>query len=399
MILLLLACVEPEHGRDPVTREAPPARWQFLVYMDGDNDLEEYVVNDLNELERTGSGLGVEVLVQADRIEGYDDKDGDWTGARRYRIVADHDPDVVSSPVLEDLGEIDMGSPDTLADFIDWAATEYPAEHRALVLWDHGDGWLVTGTAGAPPPSIASDDTSGTVLSIAEGDLAEALEPGLAEHGRVDVLAFDACNMASWEVAHAMQPYARYMSAAETWVGWEGFMYEDVLAFIRDNHAADGAELAMEMSRGAVEEGGELTHSATDLDALLDVSALVDELAGLGIGSAAASDVLLAARDDAQGMDRWWEEWYLDLGDFSTQVGASEDPEMAAVAKELTLALDEAVIGNFAAEDYAWAGGLTILFDPLPAYIELYSEGEGAKWSRDTRWDDYLLGVEQGAGG
>ncbi|MBM4391861.1 MAG: hypothetical protein FJ090_12130 [Deltaproteobacteria bacterium] len=393
-MILLLACAEPETSRDPVPRDAPPARWQFLVYMDGDNDLEEYVVVDLNELERTGSGHGVEVLVQADRIEGYDDKDGDWTGARRYRIVADNDPDVVSSPVLQDLGEVDMASPETLADFIDWAAREYPAEHRALVLWDHGDGWLVTGTAGAPPPGIASDDTSGTVLSIAGGDLAAALEPGLAAHGRFDVLAFDACNMASWEVAHAMQPYARYMSAAETWVGWEGFMYQDVLAFIRDDHSAEGAELAVEMSRGAVEDGGELTHSATDLDALLEVSARVDELAGLGLETSEYSDALLAGRDGAQGMDDWWEEWYLDLGDLAAQLVEGGEPGLAAAAAELTVALDEAVIGNFAAEEYAWAGGLTILFDPIPAYMELYSEGDGATWSRDTRWDDYLKGLK-----
>ncbi len=374
------------------------AHWQFLIYMDGDNDLEAYVVHDLNELELTGSGDGVEVLVQADRIEGYSKKDGDWTGARRYRIEHDEDPDLVASPVIEDLGEIDMGSPDTLAAFLDWAATDYPAERRVLVLWNHGDGWLVqdpeAAPAGAPPPGIASDDTSGSAISIAEGELAAGLEASVAAHGRLDVVAFDACNMASWEVAHALQPYAAYLSAAESWVGWEGFIYQDVLAYMRANPEAGAGDVATEMSRGAVEQGGELTHSATDLDAVLAVSAAISELGAIGLADPEASVALLAARDRAHGVEEGYEAWYLDLGDFAVQVEAGAHPELSPVAATLRTSLDTAVLGSFTADDYSWAQGLTLLFDPIPRYMDSYSTGDGATWSRDTNWDEYLLSLE-----
>src|SRR5688500_15670915 len=81
---------EPADTGDTEGEPAEIARWTFLVWMDGDNDLEEYVVHDLNELEQVGSGDGINVVVQADRIPGYDDSDGDWTGTRRYFITPDN---------------------------------------------------------------------------------------------------------------------------------------------------------------------------------------------------------------------------------------------------------------------------------------------------------------------
>ncbi len=36
---------------------------------------------------------------------------------------------------------VDMGNPQTLTDFVNWAKTFYPAQHYALIVWDHGAGW------------------------------------------------------------------------------------------------------------------------------------------------------------------------------------------------------------------------------------------------------------------
>ena len=33
----------------------------------------------------------------------------------------------------------DMGASQTLSEFVDFAAASYPADHYALVFWDHGD--------------------------------------------------------------------------------------------------------------------------------------------------------------------------------------------------------------------------------------------------------------------
>ena len=135
--LFFIACApQPEQEPDLTTpvEDDLGAAWTILVYMDGDNDLESYVMHDLNELEASMLGPDVRVLVLADRAEGYVKEDGDWTTTRRYEILPDADLDVVVSPVIEDMGELDMADPQTLADFITWGRSYAPAERTALSL-------------------------------------------------------------------------------------------------------------------------------------------------------------------------------------------------------------------------------------------------------------------------
>ena len=47
-----------------------------------------------------------------------------------------------SGPRIEQrLPELDMGSAETLSEFIEWAMASYPAERYCLVIWNHGTGW------------------------------------------------------------------------------------------------------------------------------------------------------------------------------------------------------------------------------------------------------------------
>ncbi len=416
LLALAFACVEahddPADPRPHDTGEPPAddsgdpevevARWQVLIFMNGDNDLEAYVPHDLNELEQTGSGDGVEVLVQADRIDGYSEKNGDWTGVHRYRIVGDDDLSHISSPVLEDLGELDMGSPEVLADFLSWAERNYPAERRVLVMWNHGDGWLVQdpdaaeeAAEAAPPPGISYDDTDGGFMSFAEGTFADGVRAHVEAHGKFDVIGFDACNMASWEVMHAIAPFAHASAAAETSVGYEGLQYGPMLAWLRANPDTTPQALAQEMSRGAVEQGGEMTFSATDLDALPEVSARIDALAGAALEDPALADALKAYRRQTRGADHIWKNWYLDLGDFANIAVAAGDPALAPLAADVSTALQGAVVHAYGDEEYAWTTGLTIWFDPSDAYLDLYTNGAGATWSQDTRWGELMRSYEE----
>ena len=414
-LALVTGCRPPQYSDTPVdsdpdddTAYEPPddtaaprtAAWNYLVYMAGDNDLESYVTHDLNELEAGDYSADVNILVLADRIEGYADDDGDWTGSRYYRIVADDDDTVVSSPVTEDLGEVNMANPEVLANFVAWASTNYPADHTALVLWDHGSGWDFAGDAQPPagpiPPSIAQDDSStGVTLSIAEGELAEALTPWVAEHGRFDLIGFDACNMATWEVAYALAPFARTMTAAETTVGWEGYRYELVLDALAANPAMTATELADLMARTTV-EGGELSHSATDLDKMDALASSIDKLALTLMSEEDGGQWAWNLRDTMQGADQAWAWYYMDLKSLADVIAAAPEasPDLMDAANDVNAALTDALIGNYAIDPYAGLGGLTIFFDPRkPLWIDLYATGAGATWSQDTHWDDYLLSL------
>jgi len=116
--------------------------WTYLVYLDGDNNLEGAAIDDFMEMSAVGSTSAVNIVVQFDRIPGYDSSYGDWTDCKRFRVTYGMTP--MAENALIDLGECNMGDPNTLRDFVDWTMTEYPAENYALILWNHGSGWKLS---------------------------------------------------------------------------------------------------------------------------------------------------------------------------------------------------------------------------------------------------------------
>jgi hypothetical protein len=61
------------------------AAWTFMVYMDGDNNLEPFALGDFLEMASVGSTSNVNVVVELDRSPAFDTSYGDWTGAWRGR--------------------------------------------------------------------------------------------------------------------------------------------------------------------------------------------------------------------------------------------------------------------------------------------------------------------------
>jgi Clostripain family. len=104
------------------------ARWTYMVYMAGDNNLSTAGDEDLKEMRQVGSSPNVNVLVQFDNAGN--------KGTRRYRIQRGG-----INEKVEELGEMDSGDPIVLEDFIAWSYDNYPAERYALILWNHGGGW------------------------------------------------------------------------------------------------------------------------------------------------------------------------------------------------------------------------------------------------------------------
>ena len=370
---LLWACAPGSTSEVAAPASRAPG-WTVLVWMDGDNNLESLVPGDLNELERA-VGDDVRVLVQADRIPGYSRADGNWTGTRRYEMVAD-DTDAVVSPVVADLGEVDMGSADALADFLAWGEAYQPSERVALVLWNHGGGFW-----------IASDDTSGTHISL-DGELESALMPLVETRGApLDVVAFDACNMGQWETAVALRNTAQVAVASQAWVNGGGYAYD--IAFPAAGGAADAWEMGDALARSAAVDNDELTHAAVDVAATAALTDAVDALATAFLDDPARLAIWSAARDDTQGLDRVWEDWWLDLGGFVDAVAdrAADDPPLATAAGAVRTALDASVVANYTRPTLSFASGLTIFADTsLDRAVDHYADGPWA----ETAWDEVV---------
>ncbi|MDR5781020.1 clostripain-related cysteine peptidase [Caballeronia sp. LZ065] len=122
----------------------------------------------------------------------------DWRNVRRYSVANQ------KLTELANLGPVDMGQPETLTDFITWAKQKYPAKKYRLVLWDHGGGWTGYG----------DDENSDHGFTLAQ--LTQSIQAAVAATNiHFDVIGFDACLMATVEVASALAPYADYLLASE----------------------------------------------------------------------------------------------------------------------------------------------------------------------------------------
>jgi len=317
-----------------------PVEWTFMVYMNGDNNLEPAAFDDLTEMEQTVNSTDVNVVIMVDgfsSITEVEQDGGDWVpvpgrpsgSTWRGQIQHDTDPSLVYLyPAPPDasggyyLGERNLGDPAELAAFVTWAQVNYPASKYALVIWNHGLGWK----------GVSYDDTSsGDALRM--GELATALA-GV----KVDLIGYDACLMAMIEVAQQSAGAANVFVASEEVESFDGWPYDTLLADLKASPTMTAAELGkVIVTRYAdhystVSPVSSYTLSAVDLGAGL--SALLDEVSAFGVEMATGVEDIDEQLDpldneqiDIQGARDQAEDYrepdYIDLSHFAELVEAS----------------------------------------------------------------------------
>jgi hypothetical protein len=269
----------------PITRmgsKQEPVAWTVMVYCCADNNLDEYGVEDLNELEYAGSTDRVHMIYLLDR-RGWDD-------TRLYYVTNDpfgdpggDDMNIISLDISNRARswlatEEDMGNPQTLEDFILWTMAEYPAEHYFLSIWDHGSGIFMIGEEGKIFKGECWDDHGGSVVQYI--DLAELRDVLWAayvanDNRRIDVVGHDACLMGQVETYYQMEPYVAYGIASEVGVPLDGYEYGYTFKALIDNPSMHPAELAEQIVIDYGERYG--PHSWMQL-AAVDLSALLNHL-------------------------------------------------------------------------------------------------------------------------
>ncbi len=139
--------------------------------------------------------------------------------------------------LLEHESKKNMGDADTLSNYINYCYENYPADMYGLILWNHGGGSF---------NGYGYDELTNDCLSLMEIDNALSDTPFEGDN-KLEFIGFDACLMATIEVADALSPYANYMFASqEPEPGW-GWNYcflaqikpeddgEDIGTYVVDN--------------------------------------------------------------------------------------------------------------------------------------------------------------------
>lgn len=189
-------------------------KWTVLLYSAADNNLYVDMVDDVCELEHVGSDANTNIAVQIDHGKQVPKA----RGAQRHFLEKHSDSlHAIQSPVVEELGQINMGDANVLSKSIQWAMKAYPSEHFMLVISDHGNSWK----------GCASDDSNRGWM--ATPSIKAALQDARKATGqKIDVVGFDCCLMANTEVAYELRNEAEYMVASEMTEGAAGWPYAPI---------------------------------------------------------------------------------------------------------------------------------------------------------------------------
>lgn len=111
-----------------------------------------------------------------------------------------------------------MGEAECLAAFVNYVTENFPADHYALILWDHGSGPVI----GYGKDMLFGRDT----LTLSEMQSAMEQTVFAAGEQKLDWVGFDACLMASAELACIWHPYADYLVSSQETEPAFGWAYE-----------------------------------------------------------------------------------------------------------------------------------------------------------------------------
>ncbi|HIE43368.1 MAG TPA: hypothetical protein EYP78_01050 [Candidatus Omnitrophica bacterium] len=416
LVILNTSEVEPNANYD----------WVFMVYMDGDNNLEGAAIDDFLKMASVGSTERIVIVVQFDRIPGYDSSYGDWTGCARFEISQGDTP--VLENAVENLEEVDMGDSETLRDFVEWGTRYYAAEHYALVLWNHGGGWRermerLKGELRTKGKSLSQeekqkifseiqslekklkekegilkavcwDDTDGGVLYTRE--IREALEA--IPYG-IDLVGFDACLMGMIEVAHEIRNQASVMVSSQKTEPFDGWPYNTILSDLAGNPDMSPAEFGITIvQRYGNSYNGYHTLSAVDLTEISDLSNAVSDFAQTVIDE---DEDWLAIFNAKQQAGYYSYTYYRDLKGFiEGVVDNATNANIRSKAKDVREAFDDCIIANHSSASDK-GNGLSIYFADWgssmdPDYRGGFKEERGddansnIQFARDTHWDEFL---------
>ena len=351
--------------------------WGFYVYMAGDNTLYQEVTDDLNEMKMVGSNDNLEIVALTDQLLGND--------SHAYRVIKHG----LEETPLSDINstwenEIDMGDGETLKDFMVWAASEYPAKRKILVIWNHGSGWK----------KVAEDrDSHLTVPEIRES-IEEYRE--ITGDPPLTLIGFDACLMGMFEIAYELKEHAEMIHGSEAYEPLEGWTYNHLLYKLDEDMS--NSELAYHVVNDYVESyrNGSVYTSYSVTAAVVDTNKLDNLNDKLENFSSTLNSILPLykdqisySRDETQRYDQ--NPDYRDLYDLAVNVENRipvYDARMYAV--NLRNAIEDAVIS----EDH-WqkpgklpvdrAHGLTIYF-PTEGIEEGYSDLSNG----NSEWADFI---------
>lgn len=351
-------------------------QWTVGCYLAADNGLDYVVLSDMYEMSSVGSTDEVKVVIQVDRLGV----------AKRYFVEKD------TLILLQELGDVNSGDPQTLKDFGEWLASNYPAKHYLLVLWDHGDGWDKKG--------ICYEGFS--YISVADGEFGDAIASIRSKLGKnIDIILLDACLMQMVEVASEIQSYADYMVGSEQLVPETGFPYDSMLFTLTSNPYIDGGSLSDSIASLYVQFYEQAyIHSQCSNVNLLEFSDLLEGIRSMTetLRANAQNPAVIKARDSVQTFSCSGsppptpQERYIDLCNFADLLSSYAQGPLALSAEEVSNLGYSVITSYYTGETLENSRGLSVWFPYTYTEFTIdYSKYRNLQYSKNTKWEKFVF--------
>ncbi len=329
-----------------------PGSWTFMVYIVG-SDLQTKLnagILDIVEMWNIGSTDNINVIVAT----GGSKSEG-WETVNYHRVVKEN------LETWKNVGQYSMADPNVLTDFVFESMSNFPAENYGLVLWNHGSG--VNG--------FGHDEIHHNMFSLPQ--LTQTLRY-IHEQTNIkyDILGFDACLMATLEVASSMQGLANYMVASEELEPGHGWNYTPIAQALSSGTVAGGKDLGMVIADGFLNQAttyqqSGATLSVIDLDAVGELVQAFEyflnsptlsgnpDFTNIARNRSKSEAYGKSAKNPLASYDG------VDLEDF-VRLMKQSNPELSQQANQLLFALSQAVVYNRYDRTKPNASGLSIFF-------------------------------------
>ncbi len=349
------------HPNPVVPPSGQKGDWTVAVYMTS-TDLADFAFADINEMEKAVSrfATGARITVFWDQWNQKPFATGGgsqaaWGTAGRAVIQPDTNVSRIATP-FDIIGERNSGDPAVLRDFLTWTMTVAPANHYAMVMWDHGGG--LSGSN--------FDDESGY-----DSLTAKEIQNAVGQSGmHPDLLSYDACLMGTTEQFYELRNVAPVQVAAEEIISGPGYDYTSAFSTFNVSPAnATAKSVAQGMVTSfAAQYGtdGKSTFAAVESVKMNAVAgamkAFVDASAGL------TASQFTRVRSTIGKVTRFEFPQYVDLLQLMSSLSVDSQISVAGrtAAAGVVTAVKQAVFAKMA--DERGTGGMSIYLPSSTAY-------------------------------
>ena len=410
---------------------SPTGSVTVLFYMNGDNDLTDEVLSAVDLIETIGSSTDFNIVALVDgHPKGVARFGEQWAGTHLLHVTADNQPGQIQSTVLADWGELDMGDPETLAQFVQASVKRFPADRYIFCTFAHGKGVIDTGNLTASPNSkslcISPDATSRSMMPL--DAFAGALKKGLGGR-RFSMMVLFSCLSGMLEIGYALSDVTDYLIASEDEIRivnnppgthqLRGIPFDVLLRRLQNNPEIPDAVLGRSVINRFIEpytrevavpgpDGRERYYRYPASLTLVDCRSIrplvtgIDELAIQLIADLNRAETALPTLASVQTALRRSQTFksflnlqYYDLLDWLDVIAAASSSEdVREISRRNAAILRTSVIRFERHTDDAGANGLSIFFNhPLvpeniyDAHLDMYRQ---TQFSQDTRWDELI---------